>query len=461
MRKRSILLRAALVQVAVFALILAAINYFGIRQALRERTGVFDTLQTTVAQGAAAMAESNLVHPELLQSDAKLIEDTYRKSNRWPDTGATPFVPLIEIWAADGRLLYRTAGEAPFQAVPASGHFSEIVHRGGTWRLYTASGPQDKIRFVLAESLDWRRACVVPKWHEIAINLLILFALFWLTSWVALRAGLRPLRTLAAELSQRRPQALQPVHTGLDYKETYPLVAALNGMMARVTGSLQREQAFLADAAHELRTPIAAIQVQLYGLLNARSTEEREEIGRDIQQGLDRASSLAHQLIALARVQSEGFVMSRKRVDLVEVASDCIAAYVPLARTRTQTISLAYCGGDHAWVDADPAALASVVDNLLDNAIKYGSVGGQIEVDLRIERSQIVLSVRDDGPGVPPEHRERLFERFYRVPDTTASGSGLGLAIVRSLVERHGGTVALCDGLGGKGIGFVVTLAAS
>lgn len=459
MKKRSILLRTVVIQFLVFLVAVAISNILGVREALRTQTGSFDTLQATVARGMATMAERNLVNPELLRANARLLEQTYQETSQIPDVTVEAFNPVMEIWTARGELLYRTPENPPLGVAPSLNGFAEVRYRSGVWHAYGVASKSGSVRVVLAESLDRRKSSLTPRWQDVVINLVVLFLIFFATAWVSLRVGLRPLRKLAAEIAARTPQDLQALTLGLGYSETAPLAAALNGMMARVAASQKREQAFLADAAHELRTPIAAIQAQLHALLHARNEVERAEIGQDIQQGLDRAASLARQLIALARVQSEGYVVQTQGVDLVELVRDRIAAYVPLARGRGMT--LAYLGVEQAEVLADPAALAAVVDNLLDNAIKYGRERGMVELDIRFESRHVLLRVRDDGPGVAPAHRARLFERFFRVPESNASGSGLGLAIVRSLVERHHGTVTWIAGLNGAGIGFELRLPAA
>ncbi|MBK9617005.1 MAG: sensor histidine kinase N-terminal domain-containing protein [Uliginosibacterium sp.] len=463
MKRRSILLRLVIIQMLILQLIWLASSYLSYRSALTTETGSFDRQQSIVAKGIVAVAEDlAAAQPNLVAASMRRMEHTYRdafeqsvSAERGEKVG---FSPVFEVWHKSGSLLYRTDGAAPFEVPPEQHGFTERTFQGEPWHFYTVQSHTGLVTVTLGESLGVRRALFKPPLKSLLINLLVQFGVFLLISWLALRIGLRPLRDIARELTSRSRLDLRPVAQGENYRETRPLVMALNDMMRRVAAMLQHEKAFLADAAHELRTPITTVRTQLHVLLNARDETERTEVAHEIEAGLDRASSLTHQLITMARVESDAYSLHPTALDLAELVQDCIALAAPAAVKRR--LELAYTGPGSAPAVADAAALQSVLNNLLENAIKYNTAGGQIEVSLQTHASKHQLVVRDDGPGVPDTCRARLFERFYRVPGVQQAGSGLGLAIVKNLVVRHGGSIEVIEGLSGRGIGFAISLPA-
>lgn len=461
MKQRSLLLRLVIIQMVVLQLIWVASSYIAYRSHLSSETGIFSRQQSVVAKGIAAVAQDlAAAQPKLVAENVRRLEQTYRDTieegvvvDRGEKIG---FKPVFEVWRADGVLLYRTEGMQPFEIRAENHTFTDKRYQGSTWRFYTVHSDSGLVEVILGESLQVRRALFTPPLKSFLINLLVQFGVFLLISWLALRVGLRPLRSMTRELAGRSRLDLRPFARGGEYRETQPLVTALNEMMRRIAAMLQHEKAFLADAAHELRTPITAVRTQLHVLLNARDEAERNEVAQEIEVGLDRASSLTHQLITMARVESEAYSLHLAELDLAELVQECVAKAAPAAMKLK--LELAYAGPATLNAVADAAALQSVLNNLLENAIKYASPGGEIEVLLQAGLHTHHLLVRDDGPGVPSESIPRLFERFYRVPGVRQCGSGLGLAIVKNLVERHGGTIVVTEGLHGKGIGFTINL---
>ena len=279
--------------------------------------------------------------------------------------------------------------------------------------------------------------------------LLVGVPLLLLPVWLAVHSGLRPLRRLSRELAGRSPSDLRPLAVPAEYRELAPVVVELNATLARLQGLLDRERAFLADAAHELRTPLAVVSAQCDTLIQSRSPEDRDAAASRLRQGLARAHRLVGQLLALARLEA-GQPADPAPIDVADVARDTLASHAPAARTTG--IELAYVGPDSHVLSCAPGALESVLDNLVGNAVRYGRPGGRVEVVLSAESSGLHLAVRDDGPGIAPADRSRVFERFHRGAGVSASGSGLGLAIVASAARRLGARLDLGDGLGGQGI---------
>jgi two-component system, OmpR family, sensor kinase len=242
--------------------------------------------------------------------------------------------------------------------------------------------------------------------------------------------------------------------------ELLPLAAALNDLLARLRGALERERAFMADAAHELRTPLTALHLQTGMLARASSEAERAAAMETLSAGVQRAIRLVEQLLSLAR-QEPRAQGERVPVRLDELAREVVAELVPLADSGR--IDLGVSTAQPVSVRGDPDDLRTLLRNLADNAVRYTEAGGRVDVsveevpagDGRMAR----LTVSDNGPGIPPEERERVFDRFYRRAGTTPPGSGLGLSIVKSIAEAHGATLSLADGPSGKGLSVTVSFA--
>jgi two-component system OmpR family sensor kinase len=266
--------------------------------------------------------------------------------------------------------------------------------------------------------------------------------------WYLVGRGLQPLDRLAREVGRRRPDSLDTLAVDSVPDEARPLVAALNRLLARLEQALAVQRAFVADAAHELRTPLAALQVQLQLAERAGDDEGRRTALAALRRGLERASRLVAQLLTLAR-QEPGAAPAApaSRVALAEVARQSLADHAPLADERSIDLGAGRLD-DTAVVDGDPAALRTLAGNLIDNALRYTPAGGRVDLEVHTEIQQegpatAWLSVSDSGPGIPPEERERVLDRFYRRPGLDEPGSGLGLAIVHNIAGRHGARLVL------------------
>jgi len=244
--------------------------------------------------------------------------------------------------------------------------------------------------------------------------------------------------------------------TGLP-DEVRPVAEALNELLGRLRAALDRERAFLADAAHELRTPLTALDLQAQAVVDARE-EDREAALRDLRAGVARVARLVEQLLAIAREQ-HGTAAVPEPLDLDELVRRTVADFVPLAEAAG--IDLGIESAEAVRVVGDADALRRLIGNLLDNAVRYTPADGRVDVVVGREAgaaARAVVTVTDTGLGIPPEERERVFDRFHRVPGTTGTGSGLGLALARSIAGRHGGEVLLQDGPGGRGLRAVLRL---
>jgi two-component system OmpR family sensor kinase len=245
------------------------------------------------------------------------------------------------------------------------------------------------------------------------------------------------------QLASRKADDLSEVSDAELPDEVRPLVQELNLLFKRVQTAFEAQQNFVADAAHELRTPLAALKLQILSLARADCNEARDvAIGR-LSAGVERASRLVEQLLVLARTEAADARL--EPVSLTELAKRSVGDMAGAAQAREIDLGLAQA--DEATVQGQGDALLILLRNLVDNAVKYTPAGGTVDVSVLAPspgaQAGARLVVEDSGPGIPPEERERVFNRFYRVPGSEAQGSGLGLAIIRAIAERHGARLAL------------------
>lgn len=452
-RLRSIWLRQILLLVLFICMLWGAFAFYFLTVLHGRAFRSLDTQLSIICRGMAELYDNHALTPEAIPMLMAQVDRIYREVINL--NGDIHFQPMFQILDRQGLLVYRsnTAPERPMLQGPSRG--SRQVIQGKVWHLVAEASASGRWLVIGAESAQDRDAEIGSPTDILEVVVIcILFSI--VTSWLSLRWGLKPLRLSAAEIAARQPGDLSPMRVGCDYSETRPLVTGINGLLGRLEQNVRREKQLLGDAAHELRTPIAAVLAQLHVLEQVQESGERQAVIRDMHQGLERAASLSRQLIAIARLEADDFMLRPQSQDLVARIADCISLYYPLA--LQQRIQLEYEGPDSLAVTVDTQALASILNNLVENSIKYGRRGGQTLLTLEVEPQALRLQVRDDGPGIAAEHRARIFERFYRIPGSEAAGSGLGLAIARALAARMGGALALCSGLHGGGIGFELRL---
>ncbi|MES2299532.1 MAG: ATP-binding protein [Pseudomonadota bacterium] len=326
----------------------------------------------------------------------------------------------------------------------------------------------DGRRFLIlrSETRRWVLHCALPlhtfagilrdDWLDLTLNMLIAFPLTFLAVWIAITRGLLPLRQLSDRIGARGVDDLSPIDVDPRYAEIKPLVAALDTLLSRLRATLSRERAFVHDAAHELRTPMAVISAQAHVLSKADSARERAEAEQHMDGAIARAAHLVQQLLALAQLDASAGARGNE-VDLARVLQQELAQLAPQALARGIELSLEAPPTLSHWLDLH--AFRSIVHSLLENALRYVPRGGRVLVSLTAHALELRLSVADNGPGIAVEHRELVFERFYRIGGDSVPGSGLGLAIARQAAARLNGKLTLAPGLEGRGCRFELTLA--
>lgn len=315
------------------------------------------------------------------------------------------------------------------------------------------------------DTARWSLRVAEPKLDDSAIlsglggdlipYMLISFPLVLLPIWIAVHQGLRPLRRLAARIAARQTDDLSPIGEDLKYVELQPLLVAFENMLGKLRNKVQRERAFVQDAAHELRTPMAVIATQAYVMARAVDADQRLQAQSHLDDAIARASHLTQQLLELAMLD-EVPMAEAKAIDVAHLLRRLLAQQVPHALLRR--IDLSLDAPESLIRPLDLPAFQSIVNNLIENAVRYVQIGGRIVVTLDVADDVMTLLIADDGPGIAEESRELVFERFYRGRGHDASGSGLGLAIVKQAVARMRGSVRILLGLDGCGCGFQVRM---
>ncbi|MFZ6647885.1 ATP-binding protein [Undibacterium sp. TJN25] len=396
----------------------------------------------------AAMLQANKLFDYHMQQLALALQDGNFDLEEWdslPGIESNSFDFVVQVWSADGMRVYqsRTYRSLPKQAALG---YSTVTLDNGDWRIYAVREHQRLIQ--VAQKIEARRDRAISLafsalWPVIPVSLLLFAAAWWVVT-----SALAPLTRIGQELAGRNAGSTEPVpDTGVP-QEVSLLVTELNSLLLRTAQALQLQQRFVEDAAHELRSPITALRLQVQTL--ARSRDElatTQAVGR-LLGGVDRASRLVEQLLALARQDpsSRGGELAPLFVDIC--AEQAMADIAPLAVSRHIRLH----GGPlpHLQISGDADSLRVLVCNLLDNAVRYIPEHGEVRVALQATGTHAELSVEDSGSGIPPQERSRIFDRFYRVPGTSPSGSGLGLAIAKTIVDRHGAQITLGDSaLGG------------
>lgn len=361
----------------------------------------------------------------------------------------------FQVWSSEGTLLLRAPGAPDAAFDPKEGH-TTVELDNGSWRSYAIRNARHDYLVRVFEPVETRSRLVNKIGLRMGLLLLLALPVLALLVWISIGRGLAPLNALSRAIASRGAGNLQPLALERIPAEVQPLVDSLNKLLSRLSASLDRERAFTADAAHELRTPLAAIKIHAEVALGATEEEQRRRAIAQVIAGVQRTTHLVQQLLMLARLDHAQSVEPQS-VDLGNAAMESAARYAGKAEEKGIELELDAQPG--CMLSCDPAAASILIDNLIDNAIKYGRSGGHVAVAVARERGQLVLSVKDDGPGVAPEQRARLTDRFFRVEGSEVEGSGLGLSIVERVARRYRGTVEIGDGIAGKGLGVTIRFA--
>ncbi|MPQ56877.1 ATP-binding protein [Duganella sp. FT27W] len=424
---RGRLLWFLLAAITMAAIAQAAIAY---RSALSDADQIFDYHMQQMAMS--------------LRSSATL---TNKAADASPDPGNDDLV--VQVWTPDGAQVFRSLSRAALPQRAVLG-FSNVKANNTTYRIFSVQTSNQTVQVAMDMAVRQRMAgtLALRTVGPIAVMAPILMLVVW---WVV-SGSLAPVSRVKRQVAARQADDLSPVSENDLPDEVLPLVHELNLLFGRVRTAFEAQQHFVADAAHELRSPLAALKLQVLSLERAQDDAARSvAIGR-VTAGIERATRLVEQLLVLARQEGSVDDVRLDRVNLSDLVKRTLGDMAGLAQARQIDLGLEHA--DDVAVDGQPDALIILMRNLVDNAIKYTPAGGTVDIELRRVPAEakvkgvagpgrVLLSVEDSGPGIPPDERERVFSRFYRVPGSQAGGSGLGLAIIKSIAERHGAVLTL------------------
>lgn len=382
------------------------------------------------------------------QSDVPLVGTTGTSEavDTEPDEGQF----VSQIWSPKGILVFSSLEDSGPDLQSAG--FHTATWRGQMWRTYTLVRNNRTAQVAVALELRDNSFRAMLPWVLVPTGLMML--LLGLLIHQAVKRALQPLDALSRQIGSRGISELHALDMNNLPKEVAPLAQALNKLLAQLDQLLGSQRQFLADAAHELNTPLAAIKLQAQ-LTRKAHASERDAALNELDKGIARAIHLAAQLLQLARLEPDAHTPEFCQVQLHELVRQAVISLSPLAESRGTDLGLLRC--ERTSLMGDPHALRALLDNLIGNALHYSPSGSQVDVNLAAKDGHVHLSVCDNGPGISKDMRERVLERFVRLQPGDTTGSGLGLSIVQRIVESHGGTLTLNETPGG-GLSVVVTL---
>ncbi len=410
------------------------------------------TIQSFIGDGSN---KSNLtIIQEKIDRLPEVAKDYYRKT-RTKMFGNSYELIQFQILDKDHKLILKSHS-APLIALSKNlSGFSTNWVEGQLWHVFTNVDLETGLRIDVGERSDFREELEGRVTQDSILIMLITYPFLGILIWIIVGRGLDSIRQVANEVRQKTPSSLDSVNIETIPSEIKPLIDELNKLFVRLRDAFDREKRFAADAAHELRTPLAALKTQTQVAINIQDPVELRNALDNILIGVDRSSHVVQQLLTMSRMVPQATLQQFEDVDLVVAARTQIAEIAPHAIEKNTDIEL-IARENHTVIPGNEAAIGILIRNLVDNAIRYCPCNSSIEIFVERTDTTANLIVADNGPGIPLELRERVFERFFRVLGTKAQGTGLGLGIVAQIVELHAAEIELKEPA--EGSGLVVTV---
>ncbi|MBL3600430.1 MAG: sensor histidine kinase N-terminal domain-containing protein [gamma proteobacterium endosymbiont of Lamellibrachia anaximandri] len=364
--------------------------------------------------------------------------------------------PVFQVWSSNGQLLVHgpNAPREPLSLNFETGYSNEMM-KGRQWRVYTRYTSDKQHRIQVAQESASREVRMLGFVVNILSPLLLALPMIGVLWWVVVRA-LNPLDRLVHQIGARSATNLEAIDTAIVPVEAKVLVDAINDLFQKLQLSIERYNRFTADAAHELRTPLAGSVVQIQAALESSDEGERKHSLNQALKGLSKLNRLVEQLLVFSRMEPDVAMLEFAFLDLKKLSVEVVSEYVP--GYLEKSVSLELEAPHPVTLKGNWELLSIVLRNLLDNAVRVTPAGGVIKVSLLADDNFVTLMVIDAGPGIADQNKALVFGRFHRLLGTTGQGSGLGLSIVHSAVRLHGGTVMLEDGDEGKGLRVVIKI---
>lgn len=413
------------------------------------KKGMFDDTLDIVSSALVSLLQDER-EPARIRVLAERIQQLDATFTREENMKPGEYQPFYQVLDVSGAMLFHSPNAPAVSLTDARSGYHTVAQGNRTFRLRVREDPSSRIRVIVAVPMALVRTVFWRSVKGSPVQTVILFAVLALITWPMARHALKPLRKLATSVEARSPWDLSPLPDPPRLQETEPLVEALQRLFRRIGELLETQRRFIAEAAQELSTPIAAIGTQACSLQTASDEEQRGRAGEELQQGVARAARLVGQLLALARLETADEASTGTYSDLVPLVQERLGIMLPHALAKE--LDLGYEGPLSLEVPAIPAILVQAFDNLLENAIRHTPGGGRITFRVKREGGDAVVEVEDSGPGIPEYLRPAAFERFHAQAKRHPDGAGLGLAIVQQVARLHGGALALSEGAGGIGL---------
>ncbi|KTC83121.1 ATP-binding protein [Legionella cincinnatiensis] len=453
---RKFLLINLLLAITITTTLTAIGNYYLDQKDIQDH---LDTLMAVSALSYQALLGDDLHQRPLtkiqdaLETIPQKIDTFYKKrflNDEPPENYLDKF--NFQVWTNGGKLLLHSSTAPKIPLASEIDGFSDKKISNQDWRVFTTYNDKAGIRTVLAERYDTRNELG----HRIAQDdlyiMLLTFPLSGLLIWIIIGRGLDSLDKVAEEVANRAPTHLEPVDLHEVPEEIKPVIDELNKLFFRLKEGFEREKRFAADAAHELRTPLAALKTQAQVALHSNDIEEKNQALQKLIASVNRSTHIVQQLLTMSRLVPEAAHMDEKdEVNLSRLTREILAMLAPAAVEKQIDLEFE-SNTENLTVYGNSTALGILIRNLVDNSIRYCNEHGRILVRLSKLQNEVMLEVSDNGPGIPAELQSRVFERFFRVLGNKSPGSGLGLAIVQQIAELHGGRLFLDTPKEGTGL---------
>lgn len=444
---RKFLLMYLLLTVTVTTTVTAICNYYLDQMDIQEH---HDTLMAISAISYQSLLGDDLEQRPLhkiqrnLNNIPKQIVKYYPKSffySNLPNYYLDRF--NFQVWNVNDKLLLHSAGEQQVDNPYNTQGFNDVIINNKKWRTFTTYNPKAKFHTILAEKYETR----IELGHRIALDeLYIIFLTFPISGiliWFIIGKGLKSLDGLAKEIANRKTNNLDPLVDNNAPKEVKPLIDELNMLLERLKAGFERETRFAADAAHELRTPLAALKAQAQVALNTNDINEKNDALQKVIASVNRNTHIVQQLLTLSKLApEENLDANWQEVNLNDISKEVLVILAPNAIENNIELEL-LSDKDLNTFYGNPTSISILIKNLVENAINYCNSAGHVTVKTYQSEMQVILEVADDGLGIPIELRDRVFERFYRALGNQKSGSGLGLAIVKEIINLHNAKITL------------------
>lgn len=415
-----------------------------------------DSQLTLIGMTIQALVSSDIHTRNLKQIQSKIdrvpgLMEQFNYQSK-PASLLDPIYEMIQfqIYDKKGRLLLHSSA-APMIMIARKIGLTDTWVNEKPWRAFSTVDQETGLRVVVGERYNFREEIESRITQDSIFIMLITYPFFGLLIWIIVGRGLDTLKRIAKELRQRAPSYLESVDLESIPSEIQPLIDELNRLFKRLKEAFEREQRFAADAAHELRTPLAALKAHAQVALNANNGNEQRDALNKVVEGVNRSTHIVEQLLTLSRMVPQSVIQDFELVDLTKQARETIAQVVPSAIKKNTEIELKP-SDKPAIIKGNSTAINILIRNLVYNAICYTPEGSSIQVITEHKDDKVILKVIDNGPGIPEELRTRVFERFVRVLGSKAPGSGLGLGIVQQLADLHDARVYLDTPESGQGL---------